>query len=206
MKDASLLVAFFAVSACAGSTTTAATEAEAGTGGTDGSTAADVVQGDAFVDAGACQDCLSAAITWGQTGGLVPFVDSSSLASCRTYARARSGRTLDGGTPSCSAQIGSCSEPPVGVADVERALVHPDVVAALASPTPPVYGMDSRPVDGSLLAVTIDGKEIDVGAECPPDGRFCRVAVPAGVRALADVLERLDAQEIATPACAVFQR
>ena len=37
--------------------------------------------------------------------------------------------------------------------DVERALAHPDVVAAFAAATTPVYGVDSRPVDGTVFEI-----------------------------------------------------
>jgi hypothetical protein len=116
------------------------------------------------------------------------------------------GGANDGGAPSCSTELAGCGAVPVAVADVERALGHPDVVTALAGPTPLAYGLDTRPTDGTIFGMKVDGKEIDVGSDCQPVGDFCKGAAPAGVRALADLLQLLDSQELAKPTCATFPR
>jgi len=75
-----------------------------------------------------------------------------------------------------------------------------DVVAAFASASTPVYGEDSRPVDGTVFRITRNGKSIDVGSPCGSPAPAC-VAIPPGVNALASVLRSLDTQELAKPAC-----
>ena len=93
----------------------------------------------------------------------------------------------------CAREL-SCSEPVGGgVAEIQQALAHPDVVAALALATKPLYGTDTRPVDGSVFVFERDdqrGFTLGTGT------------VPAGLRALADLLSRLETATIATPPCA----
>jgi hypothetical protein len=161
-----------------------------------------------LTDAG-CTDCIAVTLSWGENGGLVQYVDTSSLAPCHTFARTRSGLIVDGGPSHCTTEIGACSPPhPVGevaVGDVEAALVHPDVVGALAATTTPVYGVDSRAVDGAVFRITVGTKSIDVGSDCGSGPSSC-VPAPAGVKTLQALLQHLDEQELAKPACAAFSR
>jgi hypothetical protein len=94
------------------------------------------------------------------------------------------------------------------VADVEAALAHADVLDALRRDTK-TYGTDTRPCDGSVLAITVGTKTFEVGGECKGEPTGCSpnpcVTVPAGVRALASLLQKLDAQEVAKPACSAFR-
>lgn len=76
-----------------------------------------------------------------------------------------------------------CNYP--AVVDLQSALEHPDVVQAFAS-GPVFYGCDSRPVDGSVLVVTDQGREITVGSQCDAH------AIPEGVAALVTALLDLD--------------
>jgi hypothetical protein len=87
-----------------------------------------------------------------------------------------------------------CSDPAgVGVAEIQQALAHPDVVAALSLATKPLYGTDTRPVDGSVFVFERDdSRGFTLGSG----------TVPAGLRVLADLLSRLETATIATPACA----
>jgi hypothetical protein len=215
MKTWSAAFALISVVACGGTTTSApsatADGGTAGGGGTaaDGGTASDAQTPTPTTPPPTCADCLATAVSWGQNGGLVAYVDTSSLSGCRTYTRSRA----SSGTPtpklSCTAELGACSAAPIAVGDVEAALAHADVIAALAGGTT-TYGSDSRPCDGAVLSITIGTKTVEVGGDCQagsPTGCGSQpcVPVPAGVRALASVLEQLDAQEIAQPACAAFK-
>ena len=153
----------------------------------------------------ACTDCLATTVSWGQNGGFVAFTDTSSLKSCRTYDRSR---TMGNGapTPLCATTLDACGAAPIAIGDVEAALASPDVTAALDGNTK-TYGSDSRPCDGSVLSITVGAKTVEVGGECTGSTGGCSstpcVAVPAGLRALAAVLEKLDTQEAtAKPACA----
>lgn len=144
-------------------------------------------------------------MTWGSTGGLTSFTTASSLKACRTYERTRS---TQGGPPTltCTATLDGCGAAPIAIGDVEAALANPDVTAALAGTTK-IYGSDNRPCDGAVESITIGGKTIEVGGECSgPGAGGCTatpcVPVPAGLRALVNVLDGLDTQEAtAKPEC-----
>src|SRR5262249_53187259 len=149
-------------------------------------------------DAGPCVDCLTASISWGWNGGLVQYVDQSTLAACRAYSHTRSGGPVGqdaSALPSCSSELGNRGAVPIAVRDVERALPHTDVIAAFARPGIPIYGFDTRPVDGSLHRITVGAKSIDVGNDCNASSQC--TPVPPGVRALTDLLVALDTQELA---------
>lgn len=172
----------------------------------DGSTTTDASDGAVAVDSSvACTDCVTGTLRWGDTGGLVVAHDESSLGACRNFVRTRT-FSSDGGIVQCNAEIGACSAPSVAVGDIERALANADVVAAFAAApagTPPVYGVDSRPVDGTVFEIARDGKVIDVGGPCGGSSSSC-VPIPPGVAALVTVLHSLDTQELAKPACAAL--
>lgn len=202
-----LTFALLSFVACGGDTTSVSASSDSGTvsdgtGGGDGGGATDAVT----PTLPACTDCLATTVTWEENGGHVAFVDTSSLSTCRTYARARTSSGKQ--TLQCTSELGACSVAPIAVGDVEAALAHADVVGALSSDTK-TYGADSRPCDGSVLAITIGAKTLEVGGECKGEPTGCSpnpcVPVPAGVRALATLLQKLDAQEIAKPACSAFR-
>ncbi len=160
--------------------------------------------GDGASEAAACTDCLATPISWGDTGGNAPFVDASSLGatlgSCRSYARTRTGQSM----LSCTTELNACGAAPIAIDDVEKAVGHPDVVAALQAGAPPLYGSDSRPVDGSVFHVDVGGKAFDVGGECGTAGGSC-VAIPPGVSALVLRLRGVDTQELAKAACVALK-
>lgn len=196
--------------ACGGTSSTTTDPPDSGTPGTDASalgdagSVKDAADGSTLVDANVpCTDCVTGTLSWGENGGLVAFRDESSLSTCRDFQRKRT-TSSDGGTFSCTTQLGACDAAPVAVGDVERALVHPDVVAAFAAATTPVFGEDSRPFDGTVFEVTRNGKSIDVGGDCGASSAPACVPIPSGVAALAAVLKALDAQELGKPACNAF--
>jgi len=193
--------------ACGGTSSTTTDASDSGTPGTDASPLGDAggsTDAGAVVDANvACSDCVTGTLSWGDNGGLVAYRDESSLAACRDFQRKRS-TSSDGGSLSCTTQLGACDAGPVAVGDVERALAHPDVVAAFAAATTPVYGVDSRPVDGTVFEITRNGRSIDVGGDCGSSPAPACVPIPPGVGALASVLKSLDTQELAKPACNAF--
>ena len=193
--------------ACGGTSSTTTDASDSGTPGTDATPLGDahsVTDGSTPIDANvACTDCVTGALSWGDNGGRVAFRDESALAACRDFQRKRSAPS-DGGSFSCATQLGACDAGPVAVGEVERALAHPDVVAALAAATTPVFGVDSRPVDGTVFEITRNGKSIDVGSDCGASSAPACVPIPPGVAALAAVLKSLDTQELAKPACDAF--
>lgn len=151
-------------------------------------------------DADACGACAGATLTWGQNGGFACTVDTSSLASCSTFSHQRVAAACDPIDRSCANVVPLCeggAADLVTVADVAAALAHPDVARAL-SVAPVLYGVDSRPVDGTVFRLDVGSARIEVGS--------CATAscsdVPAGVRALEGVLEALTAQELLRGECA----
>jgi len=150
-----------------------------------------------------CAECLSTTVSWGDSGGLTQFHDSSSVSSCRNYVRSRS---ADTGTPvvKCTTNLAACSASAIGVGDVEAALADPDVIAALDGKTK-TYGRDDRPCDGSVVEITVGTKTVEVGGECSTTGGCTQgpcVEVPKGLRALTDLLDKLDVQAAsADPSC-----
>lgn len=197
------------IQACGGTSSTTTSAPDAGTGGTsDSGAVAD--GGGSVTDAGAstppCSDCVTGTLAWGPNGGNGAYQDESSLAACRDFQHERLPAGGSGGPASlaCTTPIGGCNAGQVAVGDVERALAHPDVVAALAAAKTPVYGSDGRPADGTVFRITRNGKSIDVGGACAsPPGSSC-IPIPPGVGALASVLKALDQQELAKPACDAF--
>ena len=151
----------------------------------------------------ACTSCAQETLSWGFTGGRVAHVDRSAITLCRTFTRWRLDRAVDAG--SCSSELGDCGSPGVAIGDVEAALADPDVRAALGAPSPPLYGIDERPTDGSVFQITAGTASIEIGSDCTETAKGC-VPIPAGVRALGNLLRALDVQELAAPACAAFPR
>jgi hypothetical protein len=157
-------------------------------------------------DAPSCEYCFLHALSWGYTGGEVAFVETSTLGSCVSYTYSRT--PVGSSTPqtlTCSTDISNCTS--ISIRDVDGALANADVVAALASKTL-LYGSDSRPCDGAVLDIRVDGAEVEVGGECGPGdaGAGCGLPgactpVPPGLRALATLLTQLDKQELAVPPC-----
>jgi hypothetical protein len=186
-RDLSLAV-FLGLAACSGNVIV---PSDGGTGGTSPVT---------------CSDCLAETITWSWNGGLVAAVEGSSLGVCRTYQHTW---TPVAGQPGVSqtctvSDIGGCGAPSPSVRDVEQAIAHPDVVAALSGTTP-LYGTDPRPCDGSVVQVSVGAQSILVGGDCGSSpsclpGASC-VPVPPGVRALVELLDAIDKQEQPSARC-----
>ncbi|MCC6554665.1 MAG: hypothetical protein IT372_16960 [Polyangiaceae bacterium] len=199
MKNLFLFAAVFGLAACLETTTGGSGNGTGGTGGEGGVTITPVP----------CTDCLAAPITWGLDGGMVSWIDSASLTSCRTFTFTRDPGYGEppGPTQTCSVEIGGCDAPPVAVHEVEQALAHPHVVAALAAPSTPLYGWDSRCTDGSVLVIQVGDKSIEIGTDCetgygchPADGNC--VPPPAGVLELADVLSIVQTHALQAGDCA----
>lgn len=171
-----------------------------GTGGTGGTTITEVP----------CTDCLGTSVSWSLDGGLVQYEESMSLGDCRTftYQRTTFGSPPDGPSGTCTVEIGGCDAAKVAVHDVEQALAHPDVVAALAAPAA-LYGEDDRCVDGVLLMLDVGGVALKVGSECSgmpacADGGDPCVPVPPGLDALRTVLRDVKIQSLKEGECATM--
>ena len=189
MKHLFLLTAMFSLAACVETTTGGSGGGTGGTGGTtdtggggqSSSTGGTGQTGGTGGEGGAvtttpvpCTDCLANTIKWGPDGGLVSWIDSATLTDCRTFTFYRDpGYGQDPvPTQTCTAEVGGCDAPPVAIHEVEQALAHPHVVAALAEATTPLYGWDSRCTDGSITTpLAMTGMHVGVRM---PDGSRCR--------------------------------
>src|SRR6185369_7946885 len=113
-------------------------------------------------------------------GGLRAYADRSTLAPARTHTLSRD--TLTNAPPAtCSRELPCANDDTsqFGVSDVLAAPENPDVTAALSMATPPFYGTDPRPYDGSVFMFQRDdGRGFTLGSG----------SVPAGLRALQNVL------------------
>lgn len=138
------------------------------------------------VDAGSgCDRCISEVIGWGFDGGLVFERRWWELSPCDRLL----GRVdfADGSSPEvCTASAGALD---CGLLGRIEDLVHSAPMDAIRDAAPTVFGIDSRPVDGQILALRIGGDEIGVGADCG-DAPDCD-PVPPQLRDLADLLQRM---------------
>jgi len=156
-------------------------------------------------DASTC--ALADSFRFGGIGGLREYSDESTITPPDHYKHVRT--RLIGEAPTtmaCAPALPPCAAgDAINVADIARALRDPDVLAALAQPTPLVYGVDSRPVDGPIYSVMrADGRGFFVGSPCGAPAIDCLV-IPRGVQALVDQLRALDQQELAEPDCAMLR-
>jgi hypothetical protein len=141
---------------------------------------------------------------YGAIGGLRITVDRAFLKPGNSYQYTRSPVRGDGPTRSCTPLMPPCgAQGVISAHDIETSgLQNADVQAALAQPTPPLFGRDLRPVDGTVLELKRhDGRGLLIGADCPATFSSCR-AIPPGVARLRDLLLALDKQQLATPECA----
>jgi hypothetical protein len=125
-------------------------------------------------------------------GELVAYADRSTLSPPSTHLLTRD-HFHDALPNPCSVDVVCVDPTRVDVVEIQQALAHPDVVGALALTTPALYGTDTRLVDGTVFIFERDdGRGFIVGGG----------TVPAGLRALVDLLHLLKTQTTAAPECA----
>jgi hypothetical protein len=148
--------------------------------------------------AGQCQDCLPVdSLYWGMNGGLVYYIDTSSLGSCRTYNHMRDYMT--DALPMCTQMLPAC--PDRTMDRIVAAINDADFTAALKNHT--LYGSDPRAYDGQVFRISIGRDYIDVGTPCYDTPNSC--TMPSAIAELVTELQALDQIELATDACvAIF--
>lgn len=116
-------------------------------------------------------------------------VEKSSLKPPHTYVLWSFGVTHALVSEVCDREL-PCSDPTgAGVGEIQKALGDPDVVAALAASASTFYGTDTRPNGAAVFVFQRDdGHGFTVGSG----------TVPAGVRALAELLSGLQTTASAT--------
>jgi len=155
----------------------------------------------------ACDDlCVfDTTYTFGSNGGFVAYVDTTTLAPPGVYTHtrtpARSGLVAPA-VSSCAPALPAChTDGAIDVSDIVLDLRDEEVQKALAMMSPPVYGVDTRPNDGSISEVKrASGGSLLVGGDCPPASSSCR-PIPPGVAKLVADLAALDAQQLKDPTC-----
>jgi hypothetical protein len=142
---------------------------------------------------------VTPALLWGNDGGRVAYRDSSVL-DCVTYRHVREDFSSPSGAPlRCELELACSAASRVSVGGVMQALAHADVTAAFAR-APVLYGQDMRPVDGQVFVLTRAGRSVTVGTDCS-GGSGCE-PIPAGVKALQQLLRALDEEQLAKEPCA----
>jgi len=162
-------------------------------------------------DAGAPMACtLDTTYEFGPNGGLVAYVVRASLMANGAFSYTRKDVRSDVTElpASCDPALPACgTTTAIDISDIAADLTDADVQAGFAAATPPIYGRDSRPVDGQVFEIKrATGGTLFVGDECPsPTLSSCR-PIPAGVAKLAADLRGLIEQQIADPSCSFAKR
>lgn len=146
------------------------------------------------VKADAPATCPVTALEWKSNGGMVAFRYVHQLASCQHYTLSKA---PNGGAASVLCAL-DLSASDANLVAALAALAGADVQQALST-TPTVYGTDPRPVDGTVLEVTADGKSVLIGGDC--NGATGCTAIPAGLKTLRDNLGPLGQAMIARTEC-----
>lgn len=159
---------------------------------------------DTVPDAGPPVCTLTAALSFGSDGGMVAYQDQFLLdtAGAMTITRAYYRGAFDSGVHTCAPALPACGATGVvSIATIASDLGDANVQAALTAGTDVLFGRDTRPVDGTVFAISNGGKgRLLVGDSCPTMASSC-IGIPAGIQRLADDLRSLAAAMVAQPVC-----
>lgn len=157
---------------------------------------------DGGVDGPVCTFATTYVINDG--GGLLPMADTATLTPPASFHYERMVFTGDAGRASCDPAMPSCGDPArVDSQDVELALNHPDVQAALAMTTVPFYGNRGVADGPNFNFMRADGRGFNAGLACDTPSTTC-TPIPAGINALVDLLRALIRQQRMDPSCAAI--
>jgi hypothetical protein len=176
----------------------------AGAGGRGGGAGTGGQGGGAGGQGGSCAFASTYTIVDG--GGLVIMLDTATLSPPAGFHYERQFfRLNDAGNISCSPAMPACRDSTrVDVSDVEAAIAHPDVQAALAMATRPIYGNRGVADAPSFNFTRADGRGFSAGIPCSPASALC-TPIPAGVSALAEVIRMLIDQQLTDASCAALR-
>jgi len=143
---------------------------------------------------------------FGFIGGHVAFQDRVNLAPTATYRHERTPAAAGQPIVACSPALPACNTADaIDVSDVMRDMYDTDVQAAFAQVVSRLFGVDTRPSDGSVFSVVrVDGRGFAVGNPCTAGATSC-VAIPAGVARLVATLRALDEQQLKDASCAALR-
>lgn len=173
----------------AGTIGTAGTMGTAGTTGTGGA-------------GGAC--AFASTYTIRDGGGLVAMADTATLTPPNAFHYTRDFFRQDAGPLSCDPAMPACGDAAkVDVRDVEAAIAHSDVQAALAMTTVPTYGNRAVADGPNFNFMRADGRGFNAGLACDTPSTTC-TPIPPGVGTLVQLLRDLIRQQRMDPACAAI--
>ncbi|MDH5671922.1 MAG: BPTI/Kunitz domain-containing protein [Myxococcales bacterium] len=150
-----------------------------------------------YADPGPLDCCTNRDLRWRYDGGELPpeapTRPSYRVAGCGSFEKLRDDQV------ECASALPACGQDlRIGPDALSAVLQHADVVSALAA-APALFGEDTRPVDGAILLVSIDGLELLIGEPC--DGLAGCTEIPAGIARLQQTLLSLGRQQLATGVC-----
>lgn len=149
---------------------------------------------DVVYDAGPCQDCVAATVSWGYEGGYDAGVAlRSEVRGCREFRALRQSFSTGVTDATCVGTVGDCAAAD-GIAGLQRALAHPDVAAALAE-TSPFFGRNQSGTDIAFLRVRVGERSLAVGSPCEGACDAGVRAIPPGVAALKQFLDAFAAAQ-----------
>jgi hypothetical protein len=148
---------------------------------------------------------LATSIRFGSNGGLVISQDDYRLdpPAAMTITRTYYYSSADAGVRTCAPTLPACgASGVVSLSNIVADLADSDVQAALAASTPPLFGRDTRPMDGTVYQVALgSGGSMLVGWACASGSSSPCTTIPAGVQRLVDDLRSLATAMAAQPAC-----
>ncbi len=146
-------------------------------------------EGGGLIEVEADCSCASTYLGWWGLGGRRPTKHESFIAPCGSFQHVISDAE-DFPMSSCKSQLVGGCDVSLGVHELNKALLHPDVQAALAA-APVFYGVDARDRDGQVTHLEIDEQVIEIGAECADPA-----CIPEGVAELGILLAKITENEL----------
>jgi len=172
-----------------------------GGGGAAGTMGSAGTTGSGGIDGGPCTFAATYVIKDG--GGLVAMADTATLSPPAAFHYVRDFFRVDAGQQSCDPPLPACGDPArIDSQDVELALNHPDVQAALALTTVPFYG-NRGVADGPNFNFMRGDRGFNAGLNCDTPSTTC-TPIPTGVSALVQLLRDLIKQQRMDPSCALI--
>ena len=178
----------------------AGTTGTAGAGGTSGTTGGGGTSGAG--GGGVC--AFASTYTIRDGGGLVAMADTATLTPPNAFHYTRDFFRQDAGPQSCDPAMPACGDAAkADVRDVEAAIAHPDVQAALAFATVPTYGNRGVADGPNFNFMRADGRGFNAGIACDTPSTTC-MPIPPGVSALVQLLRDLIRQQRMDPTCSLI--